>query len=67
MEYSPIMNVTKVTVFYNPDCAMYGIERKGSGQILPPKGKGARRGQSAYTHYKATAQKWADAMNKDSA
>ena len=27
-------------------------------QIVPPKGKGARRGQSAYTHYEAVAERW---------
>lgn len=55
-------------VFYNPDCAMYGVQKfikdNGSGrknywtQVLPPKNKGARKGKSAYTHYKAIAEKW---------
>jgi hypothetical protein len=55
-------------VFYSKDCMMWGVERlvvdNGSGrkmfwqQVLPPKGKGARRGKSAYTEYKGVAERW---------
>ena len=58
----------KYRVFFNRDCIMYGVEKliedNGSGrkmfwqQVLPPNGYGARKGASAYTHYKGVAERW---------
>lgn len=59
----------KYRVFYSNDCMMYGVQALKSGvnyrseppkwvQVLPPLGKGARRGQSAYTYYKGVAMRW---------
>jgi hypothetical protein len=53
-------------VFFNPDCQMYGVQKKITDymgtrwtQVLPPKKSyGARNGQSAYTVYKAVAERW---------
>lgn len=51
-------------VFYDKDCMMYGVEKwnnqgKFWQQVLPPrKPQGARKGQSAYTCYKAVAERW---------
>lgn len=59
--------MSKYRVFYNNDCLMYGVEKQmlsDSGrinfwqQVLPPNNKGARRGKSAYTHYKGVAERW---------
>ena len=59
-------------VFFSNDCMMYGVEKliidNGSGrkmfwqQVIPPKGKGGRRGQSAYTHYEDVARRWLKEM-----
>lgn len=64
----------QLRTFYNPDCMMYGVEQliddytlyvngkpttpKKWVQILPPNGKGARNGKSAYTRYEAVAKRW---------
>lgn len=55
----------KYRVFLNKDCMMYGVEKLVTDytgghwtQVLPPQGKGARHGQSAYTYYKAVAERW---------
>lgn len=56
-------------VFRSPDQFMYGVERLRANvsyhgdpprwvQVLPPNGKGARHGKSAYTYQRATAVKW---------
>jgi len=50
-------------VFYSKDCMMYGIEKYNNQgkfwqQVLPPQGKGGRKGQSAYTYYKGVAERW---------
>lgn len=50
-------------VFYSNDCMMYGVEKWNQHgnfwqQVLPPQGKGARHGKSAYTYYKGVAQRW---------
>ena len=55
-------------VFFSHDCMMYGVENKivdnGSGrtnfwqQVLPPRSKGGRGGQSAYTYYEGVAKRW---------
>jgi hypothetical protein len=42
---------------------MYGIEKYNNQgkfwqQVLPPQGKGGRKGQSAYTYYKGVAERW---------
>jgi hypothetical protein len=59
-------------VFYNPDCAMYGVEKLITDytgthytQVLPPhKTWGARHGQSAYTHYKGVAIRWVNELQR---
>jgi hypothetical protein len=56
-------------VFFSKDCMMYGVQELRANinyqgdpprwiQVLPPEGKGARRGQSAYTYYKGVAERW---------
>lgn len=59
-------------IFYNQDCAMYGVEQQVTDymgtryvQVLPPrKTQGARRGQSAYTHYMGIAIKWVNELQR---
>jgi hypothetical protein len=59
-------------VFYNPDCAMYGVQKKITDymgtryvQVLPPhKRQGARHGQSAYTHYMGVAIRWVNELQR---
>lgn len=59
----------KYRTFFSNDCMMYGVETLQSNinyrgdpprwtQVLPPKGKGGRHGQSAYTYYKGVAERW---------
>lgn len=59
----------KYKTFYSRDCLMYGVQALKANvnytgdparwvQVLPPQGKGARRGQSAYTYYKGVANRW---------
>ena len=59
----------KYRVFYSEDCLMYGVQAlksdinyKGDparwSQVLPPRGKGGRKGQSAYTYYRGVAERW---------
>lgn len=55
----------KYKVFFNKDCNMYGVQKlvndyRGEHwiQVLPPQGKGGRGGKSAYTRYKAVAERW---------
>ncbi len=58
----------KYQVFFSKDCMMYGVQAWRADinytgdparwtQVLPQKGKGARRGQSAYTYYKGVAER----------
>lgn len=65
----------KYRVFYSNDCLMYGVQAYKSGinysteparwiQILPPRGKGARHGKSAYTYYKGVAERWIRELQK---
>ena len=61
----------KYRVFFSRDCLMYGVERYNERggfwqQVLPPRGKGARRGASAYTYYKGVAHRWAKILNEGS-
>lgn len=58
----------KYKVFYNPDCQMYGVQKQANGfwqQVLPPRGAGARHGKSAYTYYKAVAERWSRQLNSE--
>ena len=60
----------KYTIFYSNDCMMWGVEFPSEDgqfrqQALPPKGKGGRRGQSAYTYYKGVAERWARELNNN--
>lgn len=59
----------KYRVFFSNDCLMYGVQKQVKGyryiseptkwiQVLPPKGKGARHGKSAYTYYEGVAKRW---------
>jgi hypothetical protein len=59
----------KYQIFFSKDCMMYGVQAYKSNinytgepprwtQVLPPKGKGARHGQSAYTYYRGVAERW---------
>jgi len=56
-------------VFYSEDCMMYGVEKwnqhgKFWQQVLPPRGKGARHGKSAYTYYEGVAKRWMNELQK---
>jgi hypothetical protein len=67
---------TDTRVFYNPDCQKYGVERLTKGIVLHCKDGITRQlykwaqvdphpGQprrSAYTPYKAVAERWADSL-----
>lgn len=56
----------KYRVFYSNDCLLYGVQKEVTDyrgtywtQVLPPrKTQGARKGKSAYTIQRATAEKW---------
>jgi hypothetical protein len=50
---------------------MYGVEKWNEQgnfwqQVLPPQGKGARHGKSAYTYYRGVAERWLKEINKES-
>lgn len=57
--------MTKYRVFFSNDCLMWGVEKLITDymgtryvQVLPPRGKGGRKGQSAYTYYEGVAKRW---------
>lgn len=62
---------TDTRVFYNPDCAKYGVEKLTKGIVLHCK-DGIRRqlykwsqvaiGDKTYTHYKGVAERWASGV-----
>lgn len=61
--FNPDCNMYGVKKYINTGYKVYTTNgeyeyKKEWVQILPPNNKGARNGQSAYTHYKKVAERW---------
>ena len=54
----------KYTVFYNHDCAKYGLKDENGHQVLIKTKQGQKREDSkCYTKYKGVASRWCKNMN----